>query len=172
MGRTRSYALVCGRHDKKPVQVDQAIYGEISNYAWSPDSKWLTYDKTVENRYAVVNLYSLTDAKITLVTTEIDQQLRTDFRSGRELSLFPSDRDYNEVLGNIDFEFANPKTTRPYIVTLRKDEESPFPALSDEAQVKKEELAPTVEANKESKPESGAKKEKGAKEKGSGGRKR
>ena len=35
---------------------------------------------------------------------------------------FLSDRDYNEVLGNIDFEFANPKTTRIYIVTLRKDD--------------------------------------------------
>ena len=42
---------------------------------------------------------------------------------------FLSDRDFNEVLGNIDFEFANPKTTRVYVVTLRNDEASPFPAL-------------------------------------------
>ena len=52
---------------------------------------------------------------------------------------FLSDRDYNEVLGNIDFEFANPKTTRVYVVTLTADEPSPFPALSDEVKVKREE---------------------------------
>ena len=52
---------------------------------------------------------------------------------------FLSDRDFNEVLGNVDFEFANPKTTRIYVVTLRKDEASPFQPLSDETQIKKEE---------------------------------
>src|SRR5690242_17774310 len=31
--------------EKKPVKVDQAKYGEITNYNWSPDSKWLAYDK-------------------------------------------------------------------------------------------------------------------------------
>jgi tricorn protease len=43
------------------------------------------------------------------------------------------------VLGNVDFEFSNPKTTRIYVVTLRTDEASPFQPLSDEAQIKKEE---------------------------------
>jgi tricorn protease len=137
--------------DKKPVQVDQAEYGEISNYSWSPDSKWLAYDKTVENRYAVVNLYSLVDSKITPVTTEMTNSYQPIFDPDGKYLYFLSDRDYNEVLGNIDFEFANPKTTRVYIVTLRKDEASPFPALSDEAEIKKEEPAP--EAGKESKNE-------------------
>src|SRR5438309_5835916 len=50
-----------------------------------------------------------------------------------------SDRDFNEVLGNIDFEFANPKTTRVYVVTLSKDEPSPFKAQSDETDIKKSE---------------------------------
>src|SRR2546429_7024871 len=59
---------------------------------------------------------------------------------------FLSDRDFNEVLGNIDFEFANPKTTRFYIATPRKDDPSPLPAVSDEAEVKedkKDEPTPT-----------------------------
>ena len=51
---------------------------------------------------------------------------------------FLSDRDYNEVLGNYDFEFANPKTTRPYLVTLHADAPSPFPALSDETAIKRD----------------------------------
>src|SRR5439155_21022953 len=74
-----------------------------------------------------------------------------------EYLYFLSDRDFNEVLGNVDFEFANPKTTRIYIATLQKDEPSPFPALSDEAQIKKEEKkdeAPTEPAKKSGKEQS------------------
>src|SRR5579885_681284 len=51
-----------------------------------------------------------------------------------------SDRDFNEVLGNVDFEFANPKTTRVYIVTLKKDEPSSLGVQSDEIVVKTAEL--------------------------------
>ncbi len=142
--------------EKKPAQVDQAKYFEITNYSWSPDSKWLAYDKPSENFYSVVYLYSLVARKITAVTTSMTNSYAPIFDPDGRYLYFLSDRDFNEVLGNVDFEFANPKTTRVYIVTMRKDEPSPFPALSDEAQIKKEE-APA--------PEASAKEEKGGKEK-------
>ncbi len=31
--------------EKKAVEVDRGKYGEIQNYSWSPDNKWLAYDK-------------------------------------------------------------------------------------------------------------------------------
>jgi tricorn protease len=124
--------------DKKPVQVDRGEYGEITNYSWSPDSKWIAYDKNGDNQYSVVYLYSLADHKITPITTSMTNSYGAVFDPAGKYLYFLSDRDYNEVLGNIDFEFANPKTTRVYVVTLRSDEPSPFPALSDEAEVKKE----------------------------------
>src|SRR5207248_3181638 len=55
--------------EKKPMEVDRAKYGEITNYSWSPDSIWLAYDKPAESLYSFVNLYSLADRKITPVTT-------------------------------------------------------------------------------------------------------
>ncbi len=75
--------------DKKPVQVDQAKFGEITNYSWSPDSKWLGYDKPAENNYSVVYLYSLGDKKIDADHHHHDQQLRPGLRSGRQVPLFP-----------------------------------------------------------------------------------
>jgi tricorn protease len=126
-------------NEKKPVEIDRGKYGEILNYSWSPDSKWLAYDKNAENFFAFVNLYSLADRKITPVTTSMTNSFAPVFDPDGKYLYFLSDRDFNEVLGNVDFEFANPKTTRIYIATLLKDEPSPFPALSDEAQIKKEE---------------------------------
>ena len=125
--------------EKKPVEVDRAKYFEIHNYAWSPDSKWMAYDKQLESGYSVVYLYSLADRKITAVTSALNNSYAAVFDQGKRYLYFLSDRDYNEVLGNIDFEFANPKTTRVYLVTLTADEPSPFPALSDEVKVKTEE---------------------------------
>jgi len=124
---------------KKQVEVDRGKYGEILNYSWSPDSKWLAYDKNDENTYSVVNLFSLTDRKITPVTTSMTNSYAPVFDPDGKYMYFLSDRDFNEVLGNVDFEFANPKTTRIYVVTLRADEPSPFQPLSDETQIKKEE---------------------------------
>jgi tricorn protease len=126
-------------NEKKQVEVDRGKYFEILNYSWSPDSKWLAYDKNAENAYAVVHLYSLPDAKITPVTTNMSNSYAPVFDPDGKYLYFLSDRDFNEVLGNVDFEFSNPKTTRIYVVTLRTDETSPFLPLSDETQIKKEE---------------------------------
>jgi tricorn protease len=123
--------------DKKQVQITHNKYFEIQNYSWSPDSKWIAYDENKENGYSVVELYSLTDRKITPVTTDMTNSNTPLFDPEGKYLYFLSDRDYNEVLGNVDFEFANPKTTRVYIATLHKDDPSPFPALSDETQIKK-----------------------------------
>jgi len=131
---------------KKPVEVDRAKYFEITNYSWSPDSQWLAYDKPLDTGYSVVYLYSLTDSKITAVTSALENSYAPLFDRDKRYLYFLSDRDYNEVLGNIDFEFANPKTTRVYVVTLTADEPSPFPALSDETKVKTQEPAATAGA--------------------------
>lgn len=128
--------------EKKPVKVDQGHYGEITNYNWSPDSKWLTYDKAGENQYSVVYLYSLADAKSTAATSSMNNSYNPVFDPEGKYLYYFSDRDFNEVLGNIDFEFANPKTTRVYVATLKKDEPSPFGVQSDETEVKKSEPSP------------------------------
>jgi len=126
---------------KKPVEVDHGQYNEIQNYNWSPDSQWLAYDKQEASGFSVVYLYGLADHKSTPVTSALNNSIAPVFEPDKRYLYFLSDRDYNEVLGNVDFEFANPKTRRVYVVTLTADEPSPFPALTDETKVKKEELA-------------------------------
>jgi tricorn protease len=131
-------------NERKPVKVDHGDYAEITNYSWSPDSKWLAYDKQAENSYSLVYLYSLSDRKFTAATTGMNNSYNPIFDPEGKYLYYLSDRDFNEVLGNIDFEFANPKTTRVYVATLKKDEPSPFGVQSDETEVKKTEPAPVI----------------------------
>jgi tricorn protease len=128
-------------HDKKPVLVDTAKYGEINNYSWSPDSKWIAYDKQPENRYPVIELYSLDSKKITDATTDFYPSFNPVFDPGGKYLYFLSFRTFNEVLGVYDMEFSNPQAAKVYAMTLRADEASPFAPQSDEVQVKKDAAA-------------------------------
>jgi tricorn protease len=123
--------------EKKPVQIDKGGYADLTDYNWSPDSKWAVYSKAAENGNGVLYLYSLTDQKITPVTTDFYGSFNPVFDPDGKYLYFISARDYNEVLGVYDFEFANPKAMRVYAVTLRADTPSPFAPQSDEVEVKK-----------------------------------
>jgi tricorn protease len=138
------------KEEKKPVEVDRGKFAEITTYAWSPDSKWLAYDKAQQSGLSIVYLYSTAEKKSTAITSELVNSQGAVFDPEGNYLYFLSDRDYNEVLGNYDFEFANPKTTRPYLITLRAEAPSPFPALSDETAIKREEPGPvTSESEKD-----------------------
>jgi tricorn protease len=133
---------------KQPVLIDQGKYGDLTDYCWSPDSKWVAYAKAAENQYEAIYLYSLTDRKIAPVTTSFTHSWNPVFDPAGKYVFFLSNRDYNEVLGVFDFEFANPKATRVYVVTLRADLPSPFAPKSDEAGAKEPEAVPPKEEAK------------------------
>jgi tricorn protease len=145
--------------EKKPVQIDQGKYADLTDYNWSPDSKWAVYAKQAENGNPVIYLYSLADQKITPVTTDFNGSFNPVFDPDGKYLYFLSARDYNEVLGVFDLEFANPKAIRVYAVTLRADATSPFAPQSDEVEVKKAnpdemvEVKPSPGEEKTKKPE-------------------
>jgi tricorn protease len=122
-------------NDKKPIQIDQGKYADLTDYNWSPDSNWVAYSKAAETRNGVIYLYSLADRKISAVTTNASDSSAPYFDPEGKYLYFFSNRDFNEVLGVYDMEFANPKAGRVYIATLRADEPSPLPVLSDEVSV-------------------------------------
>ncbi|HME00044.1 MAG TPA: PDZ domain-containing protein [Terriglobia bacterium] len=122
--------------EKKPVLIDQDHYADLNEYLWSPDSRWVAYGKRAANLNEVLYFYSLDDSKITPVTTDFYNSHSPAFDPDGRYFYFLSERDYNEVLGVLDFEFANPKATRVYATTLRADAPSPFAPQSDEVTVK------------------------------------
>ncbi|MGB6198455.1 MAG: PDZ domain-containing protein [Candidatus Acidiferrales bacterium] len=123
---------------KKPVQADQAVYGEITDFAWSPDSKWISYSKPAENTNHFIALYSLATGKVSDVTDDFTNTYNPIFDPEGKYLYVLSTRDYNEVLGVYDEEFSNPKATRVYAITLRADLASPFATRSDEVTLKPE----------------------------------
>ena len=117
---------------KKLTLADQARYGEITWYAWSPDSRWIAYYKQDPQQFHQVYLYSLESGKATRVTSEMTDSHDPVFDPEGKYLYFLSDRELNATLGAFDFSYVYSNPTKVFALTLRKDLPSPFAPQSDE----------------------------------------
>ncbi len=131
------------RDSKKVVHVDTDRYdspGYDFRQNWSPDSKWITYAKQLENHQHAIYVYGLTDSKATQITDGLSDTLSPAFdRTGKYLYFLAST---NVALGGgwIDMtSIGRPSTSAVYVAVLRKDLPSPLAPQSDDENANKDE---------------------------------
>ena len=118
--------------DKKPVQVDQAEYGDIGDGAWAPDSAWIAYSKADRRGAGQMFLYSLDQKRITKVSDGYYSDTNPVFDPEGKYLYFFSQRYFFPSLGQLDQRFNYYTTDGIFALTLKADLESPFKPLSDE----------------------------------------
>jgi tricorn protease len=130
------------------VEVVKAERWEITQYAWSPDSRWIAYAKPEVDMMAKVYLYSLEAKKTFAVTDSWYNSGDPSFsRDGKYLFLV-SDRDFSPVYSSTEWNHAYLAMSRVYFVPLASDTKSPFEPKSDEVAVKADKAAPPVKPAK------------------------
>jgi len=144
-----------GIEEKKPVLVDKAEYGDISDASWSPDSRWLTYSKPHRRASNDVFLYSLDTKKITEVSEGFYNDSNPVFDPTGKYLFFLSTRYFYPSRGQLDQRYNYYSTDGIFAVTLKADEASPFKPESDEekAEEKKDEKKSVNTRHGEQKPE-------------------
>jgi len=120
---------------KKVTQVAKATAWEFSDYAWSPDSKWISYAENEEDRMPVVYLYALDQDKRFAVTDGWFASYGPRFSDDGKYLFFISDRSFNPTYSQTEWNHAYLDMSRLYLVTLAKGTESPFKPKSDEVSV-------------------------------------
>jgi tricorn protease len=123
---------------KKPVLVETDYYfnGGSLVPAWSPDSQWLTYSKTLKSHMAAIYLYSLADAKSTQVTDGMSDAENPVFdKNGKYLYFTASTNSGVAMQPDIE-SFSRPVTASVYLVVLAKSEASPLAPESDDEKKK------------------------------------
>ncbi|MCO6476140.1 MAG: PD40 domain-containing protein [Phaeodactylibacter sp.] len=100
---------------------------------WSPDSKWVTYSRQLDNRLKAVFVYELATGKPHQVT---DGMSHADFptfsRDGKHL-FFAASTNYGLNAGWLDMtSYERDVASSLYAVVLSKEEPSPFRPESDE----------------------------------------
>jgi tricorn protease len=125
-----------------PVKVTMDRYDDPTstlNQAWSPDSKWLTYGKLLENHLRAVFVYMLETGKESRITDGISDARYPVFDKGGKSLFFAVSTDMGLSSGWLDLSsFQHPVLRSVYAAVLKKGDASPVEPQSDEEKAAEE----------------------------------
>ncbi len=124
--------------EREPVLIDKAEVSEIHDYAWSSDSKWVTYSKNNPAYFASVYLYSLSKKKVYQITGELTDDFSPVFDPEGKYLYFVSARSFHPTFSDFEHTYVYRNTRNIYLVTLQADSLSPFAPESDEEEGEEE----------------------------------
>jgi len=140
-----------------PVLVAESGVDEITDFGWSPDSRWLAYVQSATNTYPQIRLYGVADGVRATVTSDRVDSASPAWSPDGNWLYFLSDRELRSLAGSPwgprqpDPYFT--ETTRIYAVALKSGLRWPF-AAKDELQ---EDEAASKDDKKDPKKEAGEK---------------
>ncbi|MBI4891082.1 MAG: PD40 domain-containing protein [Acidobacteria bacterium] len=124
--------------------------------SWSPDSKWILYNKIGANFMRAVHVYSLERNETTQISDGLSDQRHAIWDKGGRLIYFTASTNTGLSTGWLDMSSIDRVTNRNvYVVVLRNDDPSPLAPESDE---EKAEPAKKDDAKKEDAKKDDAKK--------------
>ncbi|MBN1222155.1 MAG: PD40 domain-containing protein [Candidatus Aminicenantes bacterium] len=123
---------------KKKTKVDKARRFDITNYVWSPDSRWIAYTKDGENGQLALWVYSIKDAKSYQLTDDMYNDYSPVFSTDGKYLLFLSDRSFNLSFSSFEFDYVYNKATRIHAVALTAGVAPLIKEENDKEEVKKE----------------------------------
>lgn len=136
--RTMQLKLVNAETGKVTI-VDHADRSEIGSYSFSPDSKWIAYDKEGVNGLGAVWMYNLETAKTQQITDDQFNDGGAVFSADGKYLYFLSNRDFNLVYSSFEENYLYNKATRIYAVALQASCPKLFPDKNDLEPVKEAE---------------------------------
>ena len=112
--------------DRGKYQKDYEFFWEISEYDWSPDSKWIVYSKVQQNLNSALYLYSLKEGKSYQITHGELDDFAPVFDKGGDYIYFLSNRHFQPELDPSEDNYIVSKMTNLCAIQLRSGEKSPF----------------------------------------------
>lgn len=133
--RTLQLKLLDVAKEKETI-VDHATENEIQSYAFSPDSKWITYTKEAPNGNSSVWVYNIPEAKKYQLTDNTYSDDSPVFSTDGQYIYFLSNRDFNLDFSSFEFNYVYNRATRIYAMVLKADGEKVFKFQNDTEPVK------------------------------------
>lgn len=139
--------------DSKAITlVDQAQAWEFNSYTWSPDSKWISYTKPEVVTQSNIYLYNVATKNKYPVTDGWFDSGAPSFSEDGKYLFFTSQRDFNPIYSQTEWNHAYVDMSRIYFIPLSIDTPSPFEAKNDETKITQDNIAVSPNAAKEKKP--------------------
>ncbi|MEB3701550.1 S41 family peptidase [Candidatus Bealeia paramacronuclearis] len=122
----RCEVILLNLKTQKKTLLGRSPHGLIYGISWSPDGRYLAYDSTISPLLRAVFIYDVKTKKTHQVTKPVLEDVRPAFDPEGNYLYFLSKRIYNPVMDTMQFDYSFPKGMKPYLLTLRKDVNSPF----------------------------------------------
>lgn len=100
--------------------------GEIYGISFSPDSQWIAYTRPAENDMSIIYVRNLSTGKEIPVTEKWYNSSSPVFSSDGKYLIFSSDRDFNPIYSNTEWNHAYGEMGGIYLAMLAADTPSPF----------------------------------------------
>jgi tricorn protease len=114
----------------KLTQVDQSKNGEITEYAFSPDAKWLAYTVEDDNGFSQIRLYDVTAKKSYPMSAPFANDWSPSWDPNGKYLYFLSSRSFLPMGDDFENDFNIQRSAKPCLAILKKEGKSPF--LPDE----------------------------------------
>ncbi|MGQ9819844.1 MAG: S41 family peptidase [Candidatus Kapaibacteriales bacterium] len=117
---------------KQITTIRKSKVWEITDFTWSPDSRWVAFVDFTSNFFPVVYVYSVETGQTHQVTSEFFQSANPEFSSDGKYLFFVSDRTFKASIGEFEWNYQYRDLSKIYGITLQKDTSSPFAFENDE----------------------------------------
>ncbi|MEW6369084.1 MAG: LpqB family beta-propeller domain-containing protein [Acidobacteriota bacterium] len=140
------------------TEVARAEYGDINDYRFSPDGKWLAYVRPENYFVDSLYLYNLQSKQSARLTSTPTRERAPAFDPDGKYVYFLSERNITPKWDGVDFQMNHEKTTKLCLIALAKDTMSPLPVESDEEPAVESEAKKDSEKKPEGAEKSGSEK--------------
>ena len=138
----RTLKLKCLNVESGEVKiVDVARRNEITDFSFSPDSKWIAYVKDSNNDQGAVWVYNITTGKNYHLTDDTFGDSSPVFSKDGNFIFFLSNRDFNLDFSSFEFDYLYNNATRIFAMSLKADGPKLFALKNDVEEVKEDKPA-------------------------------
>lgn len=109
--------------------IDRGEVSPIAGFCWSPDGEWAAYGVSISPQRVALKLWQASSGQVTQITDPVLQDVQPAFDPEGKYLYFLSYRHFDPVYDNLHFDLGFPRGMRPYLITLQKDQPSPFVPL-------------------------------------------
>ena len=126
---------------RKITEVDKADYEHmdvsqdvkaISDFSWSPDSRYIAYSKLNEDLLYRIYIYSLEQNRNYQISSDQFSDFNPVFTPDGNHLIFISNRRFDPVFCDFEWEMVYKKIAGIYALTLQKNGQPLFPYINDE----------------------------------------
>jgi tricorn protease len=108
-------------NSRQVIVVDTPTSDEIRHYAFSPDSRWITYTKASANGQGSVWVYEIQSQQATQLTDDSFIDRTPVFSKDGHYLFFLSNRDFNLTFSDFEFSYLYNRATRIFAMHLNQN---------------------------------------------------